>query len=38
MYPTEICWQMGLYTDECICDFCEHKYECGGFSDEDEED
>lgn len=23
MYPTEICWQMGLYTDECICDFCE---------------
>lgn len=38
MYPTEICWQMGLYTDECICDFCEHKYECGGFSDSDEED
>ena len=38
MYPTEKCWQTGIYTDDCECEFCEHKYECSGYEDEDDED
>ena len=42
MYPTERCWETGVFTDECVCEFCSHKYECSGYSDEnvdeDEED
>lgn len=36
MYPTDICWQTGVYTAECECKFCEHKYECSGYTDTDE--
>lgn len=28
MNSTELCWQTGEYTDDCICEFCEHKSEC----------
>lgn len=42
MYPTEKCWQTGIYTDDCECEFCEHKFECSGYEgdnyDEDEDD
>lgn len=36
----DLCWTTGNYTDNCICEFCEHKFECSGyddFNDEDEE-
>ena len=23
--PTELCWQTGNFTDNCECEFCEHK-------------
>ena len=41
MYPTEKCWQTGIYTDDCECEFCEHKFECSGYEgdyDDDEDD
>ena len=31
MNPTDLCWETGVYTDNCICDFCEHKEECSGY-------
>ncbi len=34
-YPTDKCWETGEYTDDCICDFCDHKYECSGYDHED---
>lgn len=36
MYPTELCWHTGNYTDDCECEFCEHKDECSGYEDHDE--
>lgn len=36
MYPTEICWLTGNYTDDCICEFCEHKNECSGYEENDD--
>lgn len=37
--PTELCWLTGNYTDDCICDFCYHKFECSGSElDEDDDD
>lgn len=38
MYPTELCWLTGNYTDDCVCEFCEHKGECSGYEDHDDED
>lgn len=38
VYPTELCWQTGIFTDSCECEFCEHKEECSGYEDEDEDD
>lgn len=38
MYPTEKCWQTGIYTDDCECEFCEHKFECSGYESDDEKD
>ena len=38
LYPTEKCWMTGNFTDDCNCDFCEHKIECSGFNNEEEED
>lgn len=37
MYPTELCWQTGNYTDDCECEFCEHKEECSGYENHDED-
>lgn len=25
MYPTDLCWETGEFTDDCCCDFCEHR-------------
>lgn len=36
MLPTERCWQTGEFTDDCICDFCEHKDECSGYEGDEE--
>ena len=38
MLPTEICWETGNYSDNCNCDFCEHKSECSGYEDHDDMD
>ncbi len=40
MTPTDLCWKTGVYTDDCDCEFCDHKHECSGYEnhDEDEED
>lgn len=39
MNPTEHCWATGEYTDDCICDFCDHRHECSGYDhDEDDDD
>ena len=37
MNPMELCWQTGNYTDECICDCCEHNYECSASNNDEEE-
>ena len=29
------CWETGDFTDDCICEFCDHKEECSGYSEED---
>lgn len=36
MEATELCWETGDYTNECICELCAHKGECSGFEDDDE--
>lgn len=36
VYPTELCWQTGAYTDNCECEFCEHKEECSGYEEDDD--
>lgn len=38
MNPNEICYQTGNYTDECCCELCDHKYDCSGYDDDDEDD
>lgn len=38
IYPTEQCWLTGNYTDDCECEFCAHKSECGGYNNNDEDD
>ena len=38
MQPTELCWQTGNYTEECVCEFCAHKYECSGSDLDEDED
>lgn len=38
MLPTELCWQTGDYTDECICDFCDHSYECSASNNNVDDD
>ena len=30
-HPTEKCWRTGNYTDDCDCEFCNHKHECSGY-------
>lgn len=37
MYPTDMCWETGNYTNDCNCDFCQHKFECSGYEDFDKD-
>ena len=38
METTDQCWETGTFTDDCICELCEHRNECSGYEDHDEED
>lgn len=31
-YPTDVCWETGVFTDDCECEFCSHKEECSGYT------
>lgn len=31
MDPTDLCWQTGKYTEDCYCEYCDHKDECSGY-------
>lgn len=35
MEATDRCWEIGEYTDDCICELCDHKDECSGYDDDD---
>ncbi len=35
-YPTDICWETGIYSDDCECEFCSHKEECSGYDNDNE--
>lgn len=36
MDATERCWETGEYTDDCICELCDHKDGCSGYEDDDD--
>lgn len=36
MEVTDRCWETGEYTDDCICELCDHKDECSGYDDDDD--
>ena len=36
MNPTDLCWETGVFTDDCECEFCNHKEECSGYDKNDE--
>ena len=36
MYPTDKCLETGEYTDDCNCEFCDHKEECSGADLDDD--
>ena len=36
MDAKEHCWETGEYTDDCICELCNHKDECSGYEDDDD--
>lgn len=38
MNPSDLCWATGVYTGDCICDFCDHKFECSGYDSSDDDD
>ena len=38
MESTDRCWETGAFTDDCICELCEHRDECSGYEDHEEED
>lgn len=38
MEPSELCWQTRNYTDDCICEFYDHKHECSGYEDDEDDD
>jgi len=27
--PNDLCWSTGVYTDNCMCEVCEHFDDCG---------
>lgn len=35
MEAADHCWETGEYTDDCICELCDHKDECSGYDDDD---
>lgn len=35
---SDLCWLTGVYTDDCICDFCDHRFECSGYDSSDDDD
>lgn len=40
MRAEDICFEYGIYTDECCCGCCVHQYECsaGNEGENDDED
>lgn len=36
MEATDRCWETGEYTDDCICELCDHNDECSGYDDDDD--
>ena len=38
MDATEKCWITGIYSDECTCELCDHKHECSGYENHDEDE
>ena len=34
----EICWETGIYDDDCDCECCYHKHECSGYENDEEDD
>lgn len=34
----ELCWELGLYSDDCSCSECSHSHECSGSDVDDEDD
>ena len=38
MEAMDFCWETGTYTDDCICEVCEHRHECSGFNDHEDDD
>ena len=34
----EKCWSTGEYTDDCICETCNHAYECSGSNIKEDDD
>ena len=38
MEPTDICWNTGRFTDDCDCEMCDHKDECSGNDNHDDDD
>ncbi len=33
--PNEICYETGEYTDECVCEICDHRFDCSGYEGDD---
>ncbi len=31
----EVCWETGIYDDDCDCESCYHKHECSGYKEEE---
>lgn len=38
MEPSDICWNTGSYIDDCICEICDHRFECSGYDDHEDDD
>ena len=37
MSPSDRCWATGCYTDDCICEICDHRFECSGYDDHEDD-
>lgn len=38
MHPSDICYATGNYTDDCVCEICDHRFECSGYNDDEDDD